>query len=1510
MAVVSTVEARYVADTSAYVRGLQQATQATNKLASEIPKIEKANAGATVSGLALGAAIGTLGAQVFAKATGAVMKYAQQGIAAAKQYEQTVISIEGIFAGTGMAMEEAATKTQSYLGELRDFAAKTPFELPQTLDAVKRLLSIGYAADDVKDRMLPAIGDIVAALGQPPSAISQIVYAFGQMKSAGRVMSQDLMQLGTALPGFNAKMALATELFDGDMQALTKATESGALDSGKAIDTLITAMTKFGGAAGAMDRQSKTLAGTLSTFNDTVNNALIDGLMPSLPVLSETLNQVMPAVESVAKAFAQALGPALIDGADVIGKLAPTIAALIPPVIDLASQLVVFSDVIVTLSPVLEVVGGVIGSVANALKMLPSPIFAGIAAVLAFRVVMKKLQIESGVAATGVGMAFLRIKAAAISTTDTVRLSFMIAGVSLKAFALGAKTLAVSFVASMRALGAAAKGMMASLGPVGLALVGVTVAMEVFMGAGEDTTHIVDALKESVDETTGAFGRMSASVASETFRVNLTPEGMKDLSEAGLSVAQVSAAALAGGDAAEQMRIKLQGLSLTKAALVDFATTFETVANSAVDAQKQVAIELAATADATVVAAEMSAAAGAVTQFQNKVTAQSTVTARNKMTAAERAHSDFVISAENAMSQARMAGKRAIEAVTAATENLSKALEAEATYDNARKGINDLNKELAEGKKNIKGYSDEALNNRSAIRDAAQGYIDYAKGLQDPIEKQNALEEGQKRIRKALKKAGIDPKDSDIFQTLKEQSEQSGRTVDEFAGQRLVATQYGNDVGINFIDGIIKELEAGKDSVLAGGAAVGAAMVAGTNEAAGIQSPSKEAIKTAKFFIDGLNIGLNKGKNSVSGTAATVGSSLVDGIKNALSSGSDISSVLSNVFGSMPSMPTPLESALGKDGAEKFLKKHEKELLVLQSAFADVDVILNTIRGANDALSEVGAASKQMSGTYEGQIVSAPSEIMKSLGSDGDLSSAISMLDQLSASANTALDALISISSGKKKKQLKGRKNDLRGYLGGMKDEIAGYMIRRDQITSELDALETSYGKKIDDINEHYDRLDEAADLAVSSIESKWDGIIPGLKSALDAANQAFDKENAVLEKLISERDSFLDRVGDGFRSFANELSNSKKSIRKIVKDIGGGATITTEEEVVDSGSFRESLESRLATVKEFTSNIKNLLARGLDPKLIQDFISAGVGSAGGTVASLASGSSEDIAAINALQSSLASEISSFQQTASAQYFDLGIAQQEAVVGPLRAAAANAQAALTLAEESRTIELNAALAHQKKMKDDRDTAIATENAAYKAQKGVLEAEAIAIDAELSKRAAAVQKYFTDLMDPETGVPADMFKLGKQAVNGIIKGMKDKEDNLKNYATELGNIIKNSLAAALQVSSPSRVTRTIGEQIAQGLVDGMKSSEDSVARAADSLAGQVVLPLQTPNFSGVSAAPSLSMGVGSGGGSSAVTNIEINVNAGMGADGDQVGEQIVSALRKYQRRNGALPLTVQ
>ena len=36
---------------------------------------------------------------------------------------------------------------------------------------------------------------------------------------------------------------------------------------------------------------------------------------------------------------------------------------------------------------------------------------------------------------------------------------------------------------------------------------------------------------------------------------------------------------------------------------------------------------------------------------------------------------------------------------------------------------------------------------------------------------------------------------------------------------------------------------------------------------------------------------------------------------------------------------------------------------------------------------------------------------------------------------------------------------------------------------------------------------------------------------------------------------------------------------------------------------------------------------------------------------------------------------------------------------------------------------------------------------------------------------------------------------------------------------------------------------------------------------------------------------------------------ISVTAGMGADGKDIGTQIVNALKRYERTNGAIPITV-
>jgi hypothetical protein len=50
-------------------------------------------------------------------------------------------------------------------------------------------------------------------------------------------------------------------------------------------------------------------------------------------------------------------------------------------------------------------------------------------------------------------------------------------------------------------------------------------------------------------------------------------------------------------------------------------------------------------------------------------------------------------------------------------------------------------------------------------------------------------------------------------------------------------------------------------------------------------------------------------------------------------------------------------------------------------------------------------------------------------------------------------------------------------------------------------------------------------------------------------------------------------------------------------------------------------------------------------------------------------------------------------------------------------------------------------------------------------------------------------------------------------------------------------------------------------------------------------------------------------MGARGGASGGMVVNLTVNAGMGANGDDIGRQVVDSLRRYERRNGPIPVKV-
>lgn len=84
-------------------------------------------------------------------------------------------------------------------------------------------------------------------------------------------------------------------------------------------------------------------------------------------------------------------------------------------------------------------------------------------------------------------------------------------------------------------------------------------------------------------------------------------------------------------------------------------------------------------------------------------------------------------------------------------------------------------------------------------------------------------------------------------------------------------------------------------------------------------------------------------------------------------------------------------------------------------------------------------------------------------------------------------------------------------------------------------------------------------------------------------------------------------------------------------------------------------------------------------------------------------------------------------------------------------------------------------------------------------------------------------YIGRAIDFVEEVPAKMKNLGGQIMQGLKDGMYNAWQGLINLAQSIANSIKNTIASALQIQSPSKVMEKLGEQTVQGFKVGMEKS---------------------------------------------------------------------------------------
>lgn len=189
---------------------------------------------------------------------------------AAKQFVLNPINLADAYSSTkiGFSTLLGDEAGQAMMDDMDEFAKKTPFKTSGVISNAQKMMAYGWDPERILDDM-KIIGDAAAATGKMDEGLESIVYALSEIRSKGKLSTQELNQLAGA--GIKAKAYLAEGLgygtSDAGMKKLAEDLEKGAIGANQAIDLILQGMQEFDG---MMDRTAnETVEGLKSQIADT-----------------------------------------------------------------------------------------------------------------------------------------------------------------------------------------------------------------------------------------------------------------------------------------------------------------------------------------------------------------------------------------------------------------------------------------------------------------------------------------------------------------------------------------------------------------------------------------------------------------------------------------------------------------------------------------------------------------------------------------------------------------------------------------------------------------------------------------------------------------------------------------------------------------------------------------------------------------------------------------------------------------------------------------------------------------------------------------------------------------------------------------------------------------------------------------------------------------------------------------------------------------------------------------
>lgn len=94
---------------------------------------------------------------------------------------------------------------------------------------------------------------------------------------------------------------------------------------------------------------------------------------------------------------------------------------------------------------------------------------------------------------------------------------------------------------------------------------------------------------------------------------------------------------------------------------------------------------------------------------------------------------------------------------------------------------------------------------------------------------------------------------------------------------------------------------------------------------------------------------------------------------------------------------------------------------------------------------------------------------------------------------------------------------------------------------------------------------------------------------------------------------------------------------------------------------------------------------------------------------------------------------------------------------------------------------------------------------------------------------------------------DLKDIGRNVVQGFLDGLNSMKDRVSDWATGIGNSIKNGVSKVLDIHSPSRVMMQLGEYTGEGFELGLKDKVSDIERQARALASAAIPGMAAVNL---------------------------------------------------------------